>query len=203
MVFRFFKLNRIINSESPLLEDIVISSTYSYEAKQAKKLHFYIQFSLVQNEQEVVLPVKKSTNPMVMQQRLYNRRGYSSYLEYVHTFTWANLGSAIQNVLSNSGNKLRNEDIVEAQDYFDETVILRFRITAYYPTDPVYNGSENCEALQADANSKNTNGKMNIPPYVKHSNSMLHDDRFSDIVLRSGNNTFPAHQIILASKLDN
>ena len=37
-----------------------------------------------------------------------------------------------------------------------------------------------------------------LPPFVRHASRMLNDDRFVDLYLRSGNNVYPAHRIILA-----
>ena len=37
-----------------------------------------------------------------------------------------------------------------------------------------------------------------LPPFVKHASRMLNDDRFVDLYLRSGDNVYPAHRIILA-----
>jgi speckle-type POZ protein len=37
------------------------------------------------------------------------------------------------------------------------------------------------------------------PPYVKHANSMLHDERFADVLLKAEDYEFHAHRIILAS----
>lgn len=168
-----------------------------------------------------------------MQQRLYNRRGYSSYLEFVHTFTWSSLGPAIEGLMTrgdsqtgsdSSGEKVNVEEdeIFITEERFisqnkgvgsgtEEDVTLKFGIVAYSPTDPVYVGSENCqnlfsqgstsEGLARDVGDKySQNNGMMTPPYVKHVNSMLHDERFPDVQLKLGSGqAFSAHRIILAS----
>lgn len=213
-----------------------MSSTYSYEAKQPKKLHFYVKLSLIHNKKEIVLPIQKSTNAMVMQQRLYNRRGYSSYLEYVHTFTWPSLGSTIESILKLStssrlpDSSRQNGELEEDESFIgedgrltfkkeSEDVTLRFKIIAYFPTDPVFTGSENCQHLLKTTFSEESEGlvrdgessspkthavwKYGIPPYVKHANSMLHDVKYSDVILKvkvgDGDQLFTAHRIILSS----
>jgi hypothetical protein len=213
------------------MDEITVSSTYSYEAKQPKKLHFYIKFSLLYNDnKEIVLPVQKSTNPIVMQQRLYNRRGYTSFFEYVHTFSWTNLGSAIESLSTRKSYKndsqnyqhdndddeifIASEERLILKNKEIEDVTLKFGIIAYFPTDPVYTGSENChhhllqESLSSSSSSQITEGLVRdswknslpiIPPYLKHANSMLHDDKYSDVILRVGDLVFSAHRIILAS----
>jgi hypothetical protein len=227
--YRFFKLAKIISS--PGKDELVLTSTYSYEAKQAKKLNFHIQLSIIHEDKEIVLPIKKSSNPVVMQQRLYNRRGYSSYFEYVHTFTWTNVEQAMENIIKQAAaasqsqsssnteapedqeqqrNSSPEEDRGEISLGGNEDILFRFLINSYFPSDPVYSGSENCQVaslgelglqgLIRDGDSKHFTKRHINPPYVKHSNSMLHDERFADVLLKAGDNEFHAHRIILASE---
>jgi len=201
----------------------VLTTTYSYESKQAKKLNFHIQLSIIHEDKEIVLPIQKSSSPVVMQQRLYNRRGYSSYFEYVHTFTWSHVDQAMENIIKQQTSSQSNPSTSdptadplqqksppddESKDTFGESnedILLRFLITSYFPSDPVYSGSENCQSVSSGGSISglvrdgDSRSKRSIsPPYVKHANSMLHDERFADVLLKSGDQEYHAHRIILA-----
>ncbi|ODM96617.1 Speckle-type POZ protein B [Orchesella cincta] len=100
-------------------------------------------------------------------------------------------------------------------------VTMKFVISAYFPGDPVSISSSRCNASLLELVSPNLMEKLasssssgasgqnfhkdntqkfqGAPPYLRYTNSMLHDDRFADVILVVGQDEVPAHRIILAT----
>lgn len=106
-------------------------------------------------------------------------------------------------------------------------ITIKFAISAFVPEDPISTTSSRCNASLIDFLSNNLLEKLTsskrsskthpdggssrldlkqqtflgqgIPPYMRYMYSMLHDDRFADVLLVVGDVEIPAHRIILAS----
>ncbi|CAL8072258.1 unnamed protein product [Orchesella dallaii] len=234
--------------------DVRVIVTYSYEAKQPRKIDFLIHLTLIHGNKEVVLPPQRSTSPIIVQQRYYNTRGYqlnSNFFEYVYTFTWKDvvhpLDSFKSNAYHNKHHVGHQQQVTEPQnnyhhahhhdhheaseELFEEftrtdfsghfgDVTMKFVISAYFPGDPVSVTSSRCNASMLELVSPNLLEKLSssvaaasgqnfhkdntqrlhgTPPYLRYTNSMLHDDRFADVILVVGQDEVPAHRIVLAT----
>jgi len=100
-------------------------------------------------------------------------------------------------------------------------VTMKFVISAYFPGDPVSVSSSRCNASVLELvgptlleklsppssaavagqnfHKDNMQRLHGTPPYLRYTNSMLHDDRFADVILVVGQDEVPAHRIVLAT----
>ncbi|CAG7819830.1 unnamed protein product, partial [Allacma fusca] len=183
-------LQEIDTDESNLQEPspMKISAGYSYEATTQKQMNFGIYLTVIHDNRELVLPLQTSSEPTISQQRTYvtARANAPPIFTFTHSFVWPDVHEEFNNMVT--------ARIGEGKD----DLSLRFLIMAYYPNDPQFSNNENCnEELLSEISSKSFGNVR--PPFIRHTNSMLNDDKYTDMYLRVGNEDFPAHRIILAT----
>jgi hypothetical protein len=183
--------------------ELRISATYSYEAREQRKINFGILLTVTHSDKELVLPISKSTKPVVIQPQprsKHSTRGLTLPLEYVYNFSWADILPDLERMANSSGSG-QDESLsasVDGDQDQGQDLSLVFFITAYlpYPTT-ITSSPESCN--ETELKEYILTKTPLPPPYLKHGSSMFHDEWYSDLIVRAGTEEFYVHRIILAS----
>ncbi|CAG7724678.1 unnamed protein product [Allacma fusca] len=194
-----FKLAKDKNQPQPL----ILTATYKYEAATAdpKKFTFDMSVTAFIEDSSVELPVQMSSTGELTGQRQDYRPGvsYAYVFDFIHKFKWADFATQMRPILE-SDTPFGNLDID-----------LQFFITGYIPKEPEstniscqppsspVEGSNISEDSNEIASPPIRNKRFFNPPFLSHMVVAMKEDKYTDLIIKTGDDEFPAHKVILAN----
>ena len=190
---------------------MILTATYKYETTTAdpKKITFDMSVTAFIDDASVELPLQISSTGELTGQRQDYRPGvsYSYVFDFIHKFKWTNFSNQIQSVL---------EPAVGASFGYQD-VDLQFFINGYIPKE-TESTSISCQAsLNAEVGPTSSSGgedsnellasppisrnkRFFNPPFLTHMGVAMKEDRYTDLTIKTGDDEFQVHKVILASK---